>query len=325
MRKRIAVLAGGDSGEYEVSINSANVVVEHLDKELYEPYLIVIKGRDWNHVTGEGGQIPVNRHDFTLETPDGTVAFDCAFLAIHGTPGENGILQGYFELLGIPYTTCDVATSALTFNKFFTLLTARELGMKTARSVLLREGKGFTVNEIVKTTGIPCFVKPNEGGSSVATTRVMSEEELMPAIDEAFKEDDGVLVEEFIPGREITCGVAVIDGKAVALPITEIISKKEFFDYEAKYHGAADEITPADIPSGIAEQCTSLSLRLYEAYHCRGLVRFDFIYNEKGMYFLELNTVPGLSEASIVPQQAEYAGIPLKDLFSATIEAALER
>jgi D-alanine-D-alanine ligase len=252
------------------------------------------------------------------------VKFDAVFNAIHGTPGEDGKIQGYLEMMGIPHTSCELSTSALTFNKYFCLGFVRDLGLKTAWSVRLVKGFDFSRNEINETVGYPCFVKPNAGGSSVGTTKVMDEAQLDSAISLAFKEDSDVLVEQYIPGTEITCAVLKKDNKLLALPLTEIVSKKDFFDYEAKYHGMADEITPARVSPEVADECKELSMLLYRELGCKGVVRFDFISNSTGMYFLEANTIPGLSEASIVPQQAEAAGISLRDLFTILIEDALE-
>lgn len=324
MKLKIAVLAGGDSGEYEVSLASARVVRKYLDEGLYEPYIIMIKGHDWYHEAGDGTRILVDKNDFSITLGDKKITFDCVFNAIHGTPGEDGKIQGYLEMLGIRHTSCDLYTSSLTFNKYFCNGFVHKLDVKTAKSVLIRRDQKPDVEVIVKELGLPCFVKPNAGGSSVATTKVTMMEQLLDAIGLAFGEDDQVLVEQFIGGTEITCGVIRAGGKVLALPLTEIVSKKDFFDYEAKYHGMADEITPARIPDGIADECKELSIMLYRELNCKGMVRFDYIFNETGMYFLEANTVPGLSEASIVPQQAAEAGISLSRLFTLMIGAATE-
>ena len=324
MKKRVAIVAGGDSGEYEVSINSGRVVLKHLDRNKYDPMLLYMKNREWFYLDEEGKRYPVDKNDFSLDLPSGKVRFDVVFIAIHGTPGEDGKLQGYFELLGIPYTGCGHTTSSLAFNKFLNLHTVRSTGLVlVAPSLLIKKTKREHIDKLTEQIRIPCFVKPNEGGSSVGTTRVDSREKLLPAIERALQEDDEVLVEELIPGREITCGIIRRGGEAVALPITEIVTRNEFFDYEAKYHGAAEEITPAPIPVETARKASGISLMLYELMNCRGIVRFDYIFNDTGIYYLEMNTIPGLSEASIVPQQAEAAGISLSELFSLAIEDAL--
>jgi len=326
MKKRIAIAAGGDSGEYEVSVKSAAVVAQQLDLERYEPYVIVFRGKDWTWTSPSGDKYQLNKNDFSLDTGSGEVTFDAVFIAIHGTPGEDGKLQGYFDMLGIPYTTCDQATSALTFNKYFTNRFISSFDIKLAPSILLYRDRIYNQANILRVCGLPSFVKPNSGGSSVGITKVNREEELKRAIDKAFREDDQVLVESFIPGREITCGVITYAGQPRSLPVTEIITENTFFDYEAKYtDGVADEITPADIPADVEQLCRATSEMLYDRLHCFGLVRFDYIFNDDGMFFLELNTVPGLSPNSILPQQAEAEGISLKELFSLSIEQALER
>jgi D-alanine-D-alanine ligase len=324
MKKRIAIAAGGDSGEYEISIRSAAVVEQNINTDLYEAYVIEIRGQKWRHISPEGKTYFIDKDDFSLEIDGEKVLFDAVFIAIHGTPGEDGKLQGYLDMLGIPYTTCDHITSALTFNKYFCNKVVSSFEVKVSPSRILYRGREYHPVNILRSTGLPCFVKPNKGGSSVGMSKVIKEDELLPAIEKAFAEDDQVLVEGFIPGREITCGVISWEGQARSLPVTEIISKKEFFDYEAKYtDGVADEITPADIPDDVEQQCRATSEMLYEKLNCRGFVRFDYIYNDDGMYFLEVNTVPGLSPNSIVPQQAEADGISLRKLFSLAIEQAL--
>jgi D-alanine-D-alanine ligase len=255
----------------------------------------------------------------TLSLPEGVIKFDLVFNAIHGTPGEDGRLQVHFDSIGMPCTSSDFVTSALTFNKYLCLCYLSTLGVLTAESQLVRHGDEVVPDAIIDAVGLPCFVKPNKGGSSVGITKVSKKEGMLQAIKDALKEDDEVLIERFVPGREITCGVLNREGKITALPITEIISKNEFFDYEAKYKGRSDEITPAQIPEEVAMECKQLSEKLYLELGCKGVVRFDYIYNEKGMYFLEVNTIPGLTEESIVPQQAREAGISLKELFTELI------
>lgn len=324
MKSVIAIVAGGNSGEYDISIKSAGVVKEHIDKEKFIPYLIILKGDEWKYVDDELHEHHINKDDFSLIINGSKIKFDAVFIAIHGTPGEDGMLQGYFDLLGIPYTSCDQATSALTFNKYFSSVLVSGFGVKVATSVVVRKGEPIDYDMLATHIGFPSFVKPNQGGSSVGMSKVKKAADLPAAIDLAFAEDDQVMVEAFIPGREITCGVLNDDGKIRSLPVTEIITKKEFFDYEAKYtNGMADEITPADIPGEIEEECRSKSEFLYRSLNCKGFVRFDYIYNDDGMYFLEVNTVPGLSPNSILPQQAQAVGISLKELFSIVLAEAL--
>ncbi len=319
----VAIIAGGDSGEYEVSIGSANVVYKNLNKEKFSSFLIIIEGNNWYYLDENSESIEIDKSDFSLILDDEKINFDVVFNAIHGTPGENGIIQGYFDLLRIPYTSCDLATSALTFNKAFCNGFVRSLGTRVANSVHLIKGNPYDLKLINEELGLPVFVKPANGGSSVATSKVKVFAELQEAIDLAFTADDEILIEQFVSGREIDCGVFKYKGQVLVFPITEIISKKEFFDYQAKYEGMADEITPADIPLEVEIECKALSSELYQKLNCKGVVRFDYIFNEQEITFLEVNTVPGLSEASIIPQQANEMGISLARLFEMMIEDVL--
>lgn len=323
-KKKVAIVAGGDSGEYEVSINSAAVVYKNLNRKHYDPYTLIIKGSDWYYEAGDT-RVMVDKNDFSLILDGSKVRFDCIFVAIHGTPGEDGKLQGYLEMMDLPYTSCDWIVSALTFDKEACKTLVSYNGVVVPPTIMLKTETQFDKEKILNEIGLPCFVKPNKGGSSVGISRVNKNNELEKAIALAFEEDDEVLVEKFIQGREITCGVFKTKGKLVVLPITEIVSKKEFFDYEAKYEGMSEEITPARIPEEVDTDCKSVSAMLYEKLNCRGVVRFDYIFNNNALYFLEVNTVPGLSEASIVPQQAEEMGLSVSQLFSMLIEDAIER
>ncbi len=326
MKKNIAIVAGGNSGEYEISIQSGSVVKKNLDTGLYNPYIIVIKGSDWYYLDKDCKRFDVDKNDFSIIIQGEKIIFDCVFIAIHGTPGEDGKLQGYFDLLNIPYTSCDQTTSALTFNKSFCNRIVNSLGVNTAKSILLYKNQKYKRDRIVDEIKLPCFVKPNNGGSSVGITKVDKMEDLHNAIKTAFKEDDEVIVEEFIDGTEITCGIIKSKGKMYVLPITEIVSKKEFFDYDAKYTpGIADEITPARISEKTEKECKTTSVYLYENLNCSGLVRFDYILHDEMLYFLEVNTVPGLTEDSIVPQQAKDMGITITKLFTMAIEDAIDR
>ena len=323
-KKNVAIIAGGDSGEYEVSINSANVVYKHLNKRKYNVYLIIIEGQNWYYLDESSDAIDIDKSDFTLFLNDKKIVFDVIFNIIHGTPGENGIIQGYFDLLEIPYTSCGLATSALTFNKAFCNGVVRSLGTHVAKSVHLIKNNAYNLKLIADELAFPLFVKPANGGSSVALSKVSKYSNLQSAVDLAYTEDDEILIEEFIKGREITCGAFKYRGQMLIFPITEIISKKEFFDYEAKYtKGMADEITPAQIPIEVEIECKALSAELYQKLNCKGIVRFDYIFTEEAIFFLEVNTVPGLSEASIIPQQAKEMGISMERLFEMMIEDAL--
>ncbi len=324
MKKQIAVVSGGDSGEFGISVQSGLVVAKFLDPNIYKAYPILIKGNEWFHECEHTNSYPVDKNDFSVTIGSEKIMFDCVFVAIHGTPGEDGKLQGYFDMVGIPYTTCNQATSALTFNKYFCKNFVAYFGIKMAQSLYFSQPDPVTAEKILKKLTLPLFVKPNNGGSSVGMSKVNMESELAPALDRAFKEDNEILVEEFVKGREITCGVLRHKGKLVVLPVTEIVSKKEYFDFEAKYDPAlANEIVPAQIPVEVEKECKETSSMLYEKLNCKGVVRFDYIFNDDGMYFLEVNTVPGLTEASIVPKMAKCQGFTLTELFTMLVEEAL--
>lgn len=325
MKRNIAIIAGGDSSEYDVSMNTADVVRRNLDSASYNGYLIRIRGMVWECIDEKGNAHPVRKDDFTADLNGTVVSFDCIFVAIHGSPAEDGKILGYFDMLGIPYTSSGVVTAAITFDKYLCIQLVRAFGIRSAPSYLVRRKEEADLEAVVRNVGVPCFVKPNRGGSSLGITRVFKEKDLGPAIEKAFEEDSQVLVEHFIEGREITCGVMMMDGKIHAFPITEIVSKNDFFDYEAKYtKGMADEITPAPIPKYMELNCRDKSVFLYEKLNCRGFVRFDFIFTSEDMFFLEINTVPGLAETSILPQQAAAEDISLRQLFSIAIEEALK-
>jgi D-alanine-D-alanine ligase len=323
MKKNIALVTGGFSGEAVISYKTAVTVDNNLDRQKFNVYRIDIRPEGWFHELKNGKKTEVDKNDFSLQVDNQKVCFDAAFIAIHGTPGEDGKLQGYFDTLGIAYTSCDAATSALTFNKRYTTAVAAFSGIPVARSVLLIKDRLGSPEEVIKGLSFPVFVKPNNGGSSIGMSKVnRPSEELGAAITKAYKEDDQVLVEEMIIGREFTVGVFRADGKITVLPITEVISKKEFFDYEAKYEGASTEVTPADIPEEVAEKIRINAKKIYDIFNCRGVVRIDFIYNEsEGLpYMLEINTIPGQSEASIVPQQVKAIGWTLKDFYTKLVE-----
>jgi D-alanine-D-alanine ligase len=330
MKKNIALVMGGYSGEHDISIASGNQVYGQLDHTKYNVYKIVVDRAGWYWLDGEEHR-PVDRNDFTVSDNGQKVHFDLAFIIIHGNPGENGVLQGYFDMVGIPYTTCGFYTSSLTFQKGYCNPVVKSFGLvKVAQSVLLYK-EPDNLRQVSLNTQIqyPVFVKPAAGGSSVATTKVKRPEDLMAAIHEAFSEDKAVLVEEFIPGREFDCGVfRKADGQKLVFPITEIIPKggHEFFDYEAKYQGFSNEVTPAEVEEPVAKHIQEVSSQLYDLLGCKGIVRFDYIYNEDEgeLYFLEVNTIPGQSAESIVPKQARAMGISPAELYEMSIQAALK-
>jgi D-alanine-D-alanine ligase len=327
MKPTIAFVTGGYSGESVISYKSAITIENNLDHDRYSVYRIDINPEGWWHVQKDGTKIPVDKNDFSLALGGRTITFDAVLIGIHGTPGEDGKLQGYFDLLNLPYTSCDAAVSALTFNKRFTVAVASFNGIHVARSVLFLRGKADSPDEMTSHLQFPVFVKPNNGGSSIGMSKVNSRsEELGVAIEKAFREDSQVLVEEFIAGREFTIGVFRSKGEIITLPFTEVKSKREFFDFEAKYTaGLNEETTPAVVDEAIAIKVRAAAKRIYEVFNCRGIIRIDFIYNEeKGEPFmLEINTVPGQSEASIVPQQLRALGWSLSHFYSALIDEAL--
>ncbi len=320
----IAIVAGGDSGEYEISFKSGRQVELNLDKSRFVPFLIEIRKDKWVYCRG-ADKFNVDKNDFTLLMDNTRIRFDVVFNAIHGTPGENGKLQGYFDILDIPYTSCDVTTSALTFNKSFCKNVVASYGIDTARSVHLFKREKDVKKTILQKLLLPVFIKPNNGGSSVGMSKVNHPEEIEVALARAFQEDEEILVEEFIEGRELTCGVLRSQGEIIAFPVTEIISKKEFFDFEAKYKkGLASEVVPADLSEDISDECKNISRFLYEKLNCKGVVRFDYIYGKERFHFLEVNTVPGLSEQSIIPKMTRAYGWTVTELFTRMIEECLK-
>lgn len=323
MKKNIAVVTGGYSGEAVISLQSAEVVIKYLDPEKYNCYKIILTKEKWV-LSAEGKETPVDKNDFSVMVGGKKIKFNCVFMALHGTPGEDGKLQGYFDMIGMPYTSCGVTVSALTFNKAFTVATLSRLGVNTANSVVVSLKDKMTADDILSKVNLPCFVKPNEGGSSLGASKVKHREELIPAMEKALKVGEEAIVEEFIEGRELTCGVIRYKGKVKALAISEVVCAKEVFDFEAKYiDKSTEEITPARIPLSIEAECKNLSEYIFNALGCKGMIRIDYILKNNKLYLLEVNSIPGLTERSFVPQQAEYAGISRKELFGNAIEEAL--
>jgi D-alanine-D-alanine ligase len=318
--RTIAIAAGGNSSEFEISVKSANEVSKALSSK-YMVYIIMIRGSEWYWEDQKGRYYNIDKNDFTLITDDLKIRFDAVFIAIHGTPGENGLLQGYFDMLKIPYSSCDAFCSALTFNKQACKLFLKEYNIPMTDSILLRKDAKINPSAISKKLGMPCFVKPNDSGSSFGVSKVKKNEELPEAIKKAFKESDEVLIESFMKGREVACGVVKTRSKNLILPVTEIISKNEFFDYEAKYSsGHSDEVTPAQMPVNITSEIQRQSSVIYDLLGCKGIVRVDFIVIGDKPFFLEINTVPGMTEESLVPQEAKAAGIGFDDLYGMVLE-----
>lgn len=318
--RTIAIVAGGNSSEYPVSVRSAQGVATAL-KGKYETYIITIRGTDWYWEDPKGRLSRIDKNDFTLVLDDQRIRFDAAFIAIHGNPGEDGLLQGYFDMTGIPYTSCDAFVSALTFNKQACKLYLNEYGIPMTGGLLLRKGQKYDAASIVRQIGLPCFVKPNASGSSFGVSKVKEVGDFDGAVENAFAEGHEVLVESFMKGTEVACGVVKTKQKKIIMPVTEVVPKKEFFDYEAKYtEGFSDEITPARLPSEVTERIQELSSEIYDILGCRGIVRVDFIVTDDGPQFLEINTIPGMTPESIIPRQAAVFGISQTDLYSMVIE-----
>lgn len=322
MKKKIALVTGGYSGEAVISYKSAEAIYKNIDTHKWDCYIIDIHPSGWFYKTGSGEKINVDKNDFSITLNNIKIIFDAVLIGLHGTPGEDGKLQGYFDCLKIPYTSCDAATSALTFNKRYTVAVASFAGLHVAKSLHLFKDDTMTSEQILAQVSLPVFVKPNNGGSSLGISKVNNASALPAAIAKAFKEDEQVLVEEFIEGREFTIGVFKSKGNIIALPVTEIVSKNEFFDFEAKYEGASDEITPAVVEESVADKVRDDAKKAYTIFNCKGIVRIDFIYDEKSAHavLLEINSVPGQSAASLVPQQVRAMGWSLMEFYTALIE-----
>ncbi len=320
MKRTIAVIAGGDSAEFEISLQTANHIFASLDPKKYTPYLITLKGMDWN-VKIEGQNYPVDRNDFSFSKNGEKINFDFAYIGIHGTPGENGILQGYLQLLNIPHSTCGVLSSSLSFNKHACNSFLKSFNFNIAKSVLLKKGQEFSLTEIESTLGMPCFVKPNADGSSFGISKVKRVEDLKDAIHNAFNEGNEVIIEEFIDGLEFTCGLVKTKKESIIFPVTEVLPKKEFFDYEAKYDpNMAEEITPARISDDLTLRIQNLSSEVYDALKCKGIVRVDYMIQKNEIFILEANTIPGMTANSFIPKQVAAMNRDLKDILSLVIE-----
>ncbi len=320
--KQVAVVCGGYSGEAVISRQSAQTVMDHIDSKKYSAVLVEVNETEWRAQVGTVW-VPVNKNDFSITVDGQTLHFDVIYMMIHGTPGEDGLLQGYFKMLQLPITTGDVLNMALTFNKFATNAQLSKLGMTVAKSIMLQEGEEINEDQILAEIGLPCFVKPNEAGSSLGISKVKKKEELSAAIQKAFEVNDTVMVEAFMDGREVSCGILpTSNGVTAAIP-TEIISENEFFDFEAKYQGKAQEITPAPIGEELTQKIQEDSVKLYRLLNCRGMVRVDYILVADQPHVVEINTVPGFSSASILPQQIRAMGWTLQEAISYSIEQAL--
>jgi len=327
MKKNIAVLAGGYSGEYEISIKSSRMLMQNMDTEKYNTFLICITQEKWVYIDEKNKETPVDKNDFSIIAGKRKITFDCVFIIIHGTPGEDGKIQGYLDMLGIPYTSCNQYVSAFTFNKAYCNYIVDKLGVSVPKSVHLFKRDKPDVEKIIEKIKLPAFVKPCNGGSSFGTSKVKTDKEMKKALELAFSIDDEILVEEFINGTELTCGLFRYKKQMIVLPITEVVPKTEFFDFEAKYSpGMSEEITPARISAEEAALCSATSSFLYNKLNCKGVVRIDFILTKgRKLFFLEVNTVPGMSEMSIVPQQAKVFGYKLPKFLDMLIEDAMSK
>ena len=317
MVRNIALLTGGDSSEWQIALQGAENIGNALDRSRYT---IVLRNGHWTYTAPDGTKSELDRNDFTLPVADRKIKLDYALIVIHGTPGEDGRLQGYLDMMGIPYSSCGFVSSVLTFDKAACKRAVAGSGIHLAKEILLNKTSEIDPAAIVAELGLPLFVKPNASGSSFGVTKVKKQNELLPAITEALKESDQVLMEEFIEGREISCGVMIAGGKEYIFPITELVCQSEFFDYKAKYQGFSNEITPADLPEAIRKEVNRLTLIAYKRLNCRGVVRIDFIVKGETPYMIEINTIPGMSSHSIIPQQAAAMGMSLTELFNLIID-----
>ena len=324
MKRIIAIAAGGDTSEYEVSLRSAQGIYSFLDKERYTPYIVQMRGTDWYVQLEDGGLAAIDRNDFSFRLPDGSkVNFDFVYITIHGTPGEDGLLQGYLDMLHLPYSCCGVLPASLTYNKFACNQYLHAFGVRIADSLLLRRGQTITDNEVVQKIGLPCFIKPNLGGSSFGVTKVKTPAEIQPALAKAREESPETVIEAFMNGIEITCGCYKTRQRSVVLPITEVVSHHEYFDYDAKYCGDSDEITPARIPDELADRVKQLTSAIYDILGATGIIRVDYIITEGSkINLLEVNTTPGMTATSFIPQQVRAAGMTMQEVMTDIIENA---
>jgi len=321
MKRKIAIVAGGDSSENPVSLRSAATIFEYMDKDKYEPYILEIEGKNWQVHVSEGVSAPVDRNDFSFTYNGKKTVFDYAYIIIHGTPGENGVFEGYLRLMRIPFSTCDVLASALTFNKFVLNKTMKSCKVNVANSRRLRKGDKVDPDKIISKVGLPCFIKPTDGGSSFGTTKVKTREQIIPAVEEAFKENSEIMIESFMQGIEVTNGYYKTKKREVRLPVTEVVPKTDFFDYDAKYNGKVEEITPARIPDELRDRIQDLTAKIYDLIGCHGIIRNDYIITDGDkINLLEVNTTPGMTATSFIPQQIRAAGLNLTDVLTEIIE-----
>jgi len=321
MKRKIAIVAGGDSSEVVVSLRSAAGIYSFIDKEKYDCFIVTIVENNWQVEFSETEKLPIDKNDFSFLLDGKKTLFDFAYITIHGTPGENGILQGYFDLIKMPYSCCGVLAAAMTFSKFTCNQYLKGFGIRVADSILLRQGQRVSDVEVTEKIGLPCFIKPNVGGSSFGVTKVKEQSQIQPAIEKAFSEGIEVLIETFTPGKEFTCGMYKTKTKTTVFPVTEIVPKNEFFDYGAKYNNESEEITPARISENLTARIQKLTEAIYDILGCKGIIRVDYIISEGEIInLLEVNTTPGMTVTSFIPQQVRAAGIDIRDVMSDIIE-----
>ncbi len=320
----IAVVAGGEQSEVVVSIKSAKGIVSFMDQSRYNPFIVVIEKNNWHVLLDDDSTLPIDKNQFTFQLNHQKIHFDCAYITIHGIPGEDGRLQGYFEMIDMPYTSCNVLTSALTYNKFVCNSFLKGFGISVAPSIRLSRQENVQSDKIVAEIGLPCFVKPNLGGSSFGVTKVKSAHEMDPAIQKAFNESNEVLIESFLAGTEVTNGIFKTQKRQVVFPVTEVVPKNEFFDFDAKYKGESEEITPARISPELTQAIQQTTSKIYNLLNCRGIVRIDYIITEGDkINLLEVNTTPGMTPTSFIPQQIPHAGLAVSDVLSEIIEDSI--
>lgn len=324
MKKNIAIVAGGYSSEIVVSLKSAKGIYSFIDKERYNVYIVIVKKEGWEVILPDDTSTPIDKNDFSFRELGKLKQFDFAYITIHGTPGEDGMLQGYFDMIGIPYSCCGVLASALTYNKYVCNNYLQNFNIRIAESIRLLKGETISSEQVVATLGLPVFIKPNDGGSSFGTTKVKEVSQIRSAIEEAFKEGKEVLIERFVQGTEVTCGCYKIKGKEMLLPLTEVVTTNDFFDFDAKYNGQVEEITPARIPEEVSEKIQHTTSKIYDILGARGIIRIDYIIPPgEEPVMLDINTTPGMTPTSFIPQQIQAAGLDIREVMSEIIENEL--
>jgi D-alanine-D-alanine ligase len=321
-KRKIAIVCGGDSSEMEVSLKSAEGLFSFIKKDINQVWIVVVRKSGWYVKLESGNKAPIDKNDFGFVENGQIIHFDFAWITIHGTPGENGLLEGYFDLIGMPYSCCGVLAAAMTFNKFVCNQYLKGFGVRIAESVLLRYKKKVDSKELIDKVGLPCFIKSNVGGSSFGTSKVKKIEDVQSAIERSFKEGPEVIVESFLKGTEVTCGCYKTSKATRVLPVTEVVSDNEFFDYDAKYKGQVKEITPARIPNDTRDRIQQITSMIYDIMGCKGIIRVDYIITENGITLLEVNTTPGMTATSFIPQQVAAAGMNMGDVMQEIIEDA---